>query len=317
MAADPLSDALALVDARCVVSGAFSAEGAWALRFSREARLKITAVVRGSCRLTVDGVVEPVELRAGDVAVMNGPSSLVLATDPSLEPADANALWAESAGAVVRLGDGDEVACLGAHVELSRGGDDLLLAALPAVTRIQARTDEAPVLHWLLDRLFVEMTEGRPGGEFAIHQHAQLLLVEVLRALLPYAPAFPPGWLRALADDRLAPALRLMHAEPGRSWHLEELAHVSAMSRTSFAAHFKTVAGVPPLTYLHQWRMRIAERALRDGDTPIVMLAPALGYTSESAFSTAFKRTVGVAPRHYRDAARAEVRRAQMAPPLA
>ena len=77
------------------------------------------------------------------------------------------------------------------------------------------------------------------------------------------------------------------------------------MSRTTFAERFKAVAGVPPLTYLLNWRMRIAERALRDEDTPVSDLGMSLGYTSESAFSNAFKREVGMAPKRYRDIARA------------
>jgi AraC-like DNA-binding protein len=39
------------------------------------------------------------------------------------------------------------------------------------------------------------------------------------------------------------------------------------MSRITFALRFKTVAGVPPLTYLLNWRMRLAERALREEDS--------------------------------------------------
>lgn len=62
------------------------------------------------------------------------------------------------------------------------------------------------------------------------------------------------------------------------------------------------------MTYLHHWRMRIAERALREDDTPIATLAPSLGYTSESAVSNAFKRTIEIAPRRYRDASPAPAR---------
>jgi AraC-like DNA-binding protein len=77
------------------------------------------------------------------------------------------------------------------------------------------------------------------------------------------------------------------------------------MSRTTFAERFRSVAGVPPLTYLLNWRMRLAERALRDEDTPLATLAHSLGYTSDSAFSNAFKRVNGIAPRRYRERARA------------
>jgi AraC-like DNA-binding protein len=55
--------------------------------------------------------------------------------------------------------------------------------------------------------------------------------------------------------------------------------------------------------YLLNWRMRLAERTLRTENVPVSALALSLGYTSESAFSNAFKRTIGIAPKRYRDAA--------------
>ena len=109
------------------------------------------------------------------------------------------------------------------------------------------------------------------------------------------------------AAASLRPALTRMHAEPGRPWRLEELARAAAMSRTSFAERFRAVAGLPPLAYLNRWRMLLAQRALRDGDLPIRSLAADLGYSSESAFSTAFKREVGESPLSYRHRVRAGV----------
>jgi AraC-like DNA-binding protein len=77
------------------------------------------------------------------------------------------------------------------------------------------------------------------------------------------------------------------------------------VSRTSFAERFRTVAGTTPLAYLSRWRMTLAQRALRNPDVRIGVLAAELGYTSESAFSTAFKREVGEAPLRYRQRLRA------------
>jgi AraC-like DNA-binding protein len=45
--------------------------------------------------------------------------------------------------------------------------------------------------------------------------------------------------------------------------------------------------------------MILAADRLASGRETIATLAPALGYESESAFSTAFKRVMGCAPRHY------------------
>lgn len=63
---------------------------------------------------------------------------------------------------------------------------------------------------------------------------------------------------------------------------------------------------VAPLTYLTEWRMRLAERTLREENTPVSVLARLLGYRSESAFSNAFKRVTGNAPKRYRSAVRAD-----------
>ncbi|MEU7426040.1 AraC family transcriptional regulator [Streptomyces sp. NPDC040750] len=106
-----------------------------------------------------------------------------------------------------------------------------------------------------------------------------------------------------MADERPALALRLMHADPGRAWRPEELATAASMARTTFAVRFRAAAGVPPLTYLENWRMSLAARALRRDSIPVAAPARSVGYTSESAFGNAFKRNVGVAPRRYREAA--------------
>ena len=91
-----------------------------------------------------------------------------------------------------------------------------------------------------------------------------------------------------------------MHGQPGRPWGLVELARAAGMSRTSFAERFRVVAGTPPLAYLSRWRMLLAQRALRNPDARVGTIAAELGYGSDSAFSAAFKREIGVSPLHYR-----------------
>jgi AraC-like DNA-binding protein len=79
------------------------------------------------------------------------------------------------------------------------------------------------------------------------------------------------------------------------------------MSRSSFAARFRQLVGDGPIEYLTRWRMLLAGRDLSRGE-PIDAVARSLGYESESAFSTAFKRVTGSPPRrHARLAAVAEV----------
>lgn len=301
---DPLSEMLTHLNARSIMSGGLITGGNWAIRFPQPNRIKITSVARGACWLVRDGYV-PIRLEAGDVLLLNGKFSFVLASDLSMEPADAKVLFAGRTGPVARYGEGDDFFYLGGHVALDRDGTDLLLDVLPPIIHVRAGLAEASVVRWLLDQLIHEMASNRPGGQLAATQLAQLMFVQVLRAHIDAAEPMTASWLRAIGDERIAPALRLMHGDPARAWQLGELAKAVGMSRTSFALRFKTVAGVAPLAYLLGWRMRLAERALRDGSTPVASLALSLGYTSESAFSNAFKRMTGVAPKRYRTVAQA------------
>ena len=53
------------------------------------------------------------------------------------------------------------------------------------------------------------------------------------------------------------------------------------------------------MEYLMRWRMLLAGDKLANSGDPISVIAPSLGYESESAFSTAFKRVMGCSPRQY------------------
>jgi AraC-like DNA-binding protein len=217
-------------------------------------------------------------------------------------------LFSGAGRSTAQLGDGGDFAHIGGHVLLDTASGRLLADVLPPWIHIQASSPQATNFRWLLDQLVEERASELPGAQLASAQLAQLLFIQILRAHLKTSSLMPAGWLRALGDARIAPALRLMHGDPARSWHLEELAKACAMSRTTFAFRFRTVAGVAPLTYLTEWRMRLAERALREETAPVANVARSLGYTSESAFSNAFKRVIGSSPRAYRSARGHQVR---------
>jgi AraC-like DNA-binding protein len=70
------------------------------------------------------------------------------------------------------------------------------------------------------------------------------------------------------------------------------LAAEVGMSRSGFAARFRQLVGDGPIKYLTRWRMLLAGRSVSRGE-PIGAIARSLGYESESAFSTAFKRVMG------------------------
>ncbi|NHF74508.1 helix-turn-helix domain-containing protein [Paracoccus xiamenensis] len=68
----------------------------------------------------------------------------------------------------------------------------------------------------------------------------------------------------------------------------------------------RRLVGTAPLTDLTEWPMRLAERVLRDDRTPVATITRSLSYSSESAFSNAFKPINGNFPTAYRRVVRAE-----------
>ncbi|MCV9944704.1 MULTISPECIES: AraC family transcriptional regulator [unclassified Rhizobium] len=301
MTTDPFSDILKLARAETLVTGGFTAGGPWAIRFPVPKTIKFFAVVKGGCWVTLDGEA-PIRFATGDVGLLSAPRAFVLASDPDVSPVDAMTLFSGVGRTTAQLGDGDDFAHVGGHVLLDPVSGRLLADVLPPWIHVRASLPAATTFRWLLDRLVEERRSDLPGAELASAQLAQLLFIQILRAHLAGAHCEGSGWLRALSDPRIAPALRLMHEDPARAWHLEDLAAACSMSRTTFADRFRTVAGVAPLAYLTQWRMRLAEQALRDeAGKSVALIARSVGYTSESAFSNAFKRVAGKSPKSYRD----------------
>jgi AraC-like DNA-binding protein len=81
---------------------------------------------------------------------------------------------------------------------------------------------------------------------------------------------------------------------------VRELADEARLSRAAFSRRFHTLTGQPPMTYLTWWRMTLAAERLREPANSIHTVAADIGYTSEFAFSAAFKRHFGVAPGRFR-----------------
>jgi AraC-like DNA-binding protein len=87
--------------------------------------------------------------------------------------------------------------------------------------------------------------------------------------------------------------------DPAHPWTLQELADRVGMSRSSFAQKFKETVGATSIDYLTRWRMLLAGHRLANSNDPISVVSLSLGYESESAFSTAFKRVMGCSPRQF------------------
>ena len=175
---------------------------------------------------------------------------------------------------------------------------EVLLGTLPPIVHIEAKSDQA-ALRWSIERMMDELREDRPGAALVAQHLAHMMLVQALRLHLAQQLDGRVGWFFALSDPQMGAAIGAMHADPAHRWTLEELAVRVGMSRSVFAQRFREKVGETPIRYLTRWRMMLAGDRLTNTRDPLVRTALALGYESENAFSTAFKRVMGYSPRRY------------------
>jgi AraC-like DNA-binding protein len=128
----------------------------------------------------------------------------------------------------------------------------------------------------------------------------ELVLIEVLRLHLASAPAADQGWIAALRDPVMAPALSLLHGDPSHGWTVAELASATAVSRSALDQRFRRILGRSPIRYLTEWRMHLAKELLATAELGVGAIARRVGYESEEAFSRAFKRAHGLSPSYWR-----------------
>lgn len=259
----------------------------------------IAIVLDGACQLRLEGEA-PVRLEAGDLALIpNGARhELFSDSEADLVPLDQldvtplspryETLTLDGPGSRSRITYGvvrfDQV--LGAQ----------MMAHLPAL--IVSKGAEAQD-SWITSTLTIIARESEqlsPGSEAVITRLTDVLVIQLVRSWFETEASAQSGWLAALRDPHLGRALTALHDQPQRDWTLEALARVAGLSRSIFAARFTEQLGQSAISYLTQWRLHLAHRALADTRTPMIEIAETAGYGSEAAFSRAFKRQFGHAP---------------------
>mgnify|MGYP000058906730 FL=1 len=165
--------------------------------------------------------------------------------------------------------------------------------ALPDL--VVVRLDQSPPLKAVTDILLEEASAPRCGGRAVIDRLCEIVVIRLLRHLIE-AGQTEVGLLAGLADPNISLAIIAMHERPDRNFNLEDLAEISAMSRTHFANSFRKLVGVTPGQYLSNWRLTLARAELAKG-MPLKAIAGRIGFSSSAALSRAFTRHYGVSPK--------------------
>src|SRR5262249_15636138 len=198
--------------------------------------------------------------------------------------------------AVIRHGGGGAGAELICGSFVLRGpGADSFLNVLPRSIRVRQRVRHANA--WLdatIRYLSEEAAHPDIGGETIVGRLIDVMFVEAVRTWLKDQPEGAAGWIGALRDPAIGTALALMHAAPEKSWTLQSLAVEIGMSRSPFAARFKTLVGKSPMNYLKERRMLVAANLLRTDALSLSAVAERVGYESVASFSRAFTQRFGV-----------------------
>jgi AraC-like DNA-binding protein len=258
----------------------------------------------GVCWLTVGGA-DPVQLTAGDVVLIPSGAAHEMADAPgrTVRPMPEIVGRTLDDGSpptdVLVEGDGPLTAWICGGYRLAPGVRHPLTSVLPDVVVITAAQARGTGLAAAVELIAAEVDGTDPGAPAVMASLVDLLFVYLLRTWFAEHHD-DAGWGRALFDPTVGTALSLIHADPGRGWTLDALADATRTPRATLTRRFATLTGQSPMAYLTAWRMAVAARSLREGDSTLAQIAGEVGYESEFAFARAFKRTTGQAPGQYR-----------------
>lgn len=306
MTRDLLSDALTDLRADAVVTGHFALTAPWSIRKGAVSGAPFRTCTGHPFYIVVQGL-PPVRMDPGDFVLLPHGDEHILCSSLELPPVDFDALM-KAQGMRPRLDTplefsadgGGECSDLYTGIVLyQNSARNPLFSVLPPM--IHVRAQDPAVAPWLANTLqsFIqESMRCQPGWAVAAARLADVLFVQLLRAHL--APsANQAGWLRGLTDPHIGQAIALIHRHPQREWTVDALAAAVGMSRSRFSARFTELVGQTPIGHLTAHRMYLASLELTDGRRRLIEIAESVGYSSEKAFTRAFRRWSGVPPSRY------------------
>ena len=263
------------------------------LRFQRGRRASFHLVLAGETVATLHDDGQRVSLRAGDFVLFargdahdigepEAPTQVIGEHDlsPAEEPRE------------LRFGSG-AVRLLTGRFGLEQFRDEATTSAIPALIILPLGRE--PAFAGLFGGDDLEALSRGPGGRAFVAAAVRLLYIEAMRRTFEELSVSDPVSLRKLGISQIAVARRLIHADPGRTWTLAEMAQAVGMSRSVFARRFHEVVGETPQHYLAGVRFSRASDLI-EGGASIAEAAAHVGYASPSAFTRAFGRRCGGPP---------------------
>lgn len=283
-----------------------------ALHFPCAKSLGLHVVTHGRVYVHAPTLDAPLQLDAGDIAVMGRGCEHLLATRPKWKKGEVQTVactWADPMAVDDEEAAEPATGVISGAYQLWNTPVHPFFAELPPwyVVRAERRASLGP-LPLTLALLDDEVRRRDLGAETVVHGLLDVVFAFLLRAIVAERGAAGAGWSHAVHDRQVRRAVVAMHDDCARAWTLEELAQHAGLSRTTLAERFRAAMNETPLAYLRTVRMQRAMRLLADTGHHLERIAAEVGYQDAFSFSKVFKRTTGVSPKEFRrqDAAERE-----------
>lgn len=142
--------------------------------------------------------------------------------------------------------------------------------------------------------------EGMNVLVLAVHALEDKQAHEVVDAYLS-ATLAPIEVVGGLPPRRLQKVFSHIRENVNRDLSVTELAGVVGMSQYYFSKLFKMSTGTTPHQYVMRQRAERAQDLLRETLMPLAEVATAVGFETQSHFTSVFRRLVGATPKRYRE----------------
>lgn len=186
-------------------------------------------------------------------------------------------------------------------VAARRGVEAAMLSRLktwkqPIAWRKVVAPDVYAVLEHLAEEAVVEQNRRAPARLSLLGGLATQAAVLFLRLML----------LEQSAERSARRTRRILTVQSWIDRHFSEecsiagLARMAHLAPTYFAARFREIIGVPPMTYVRDRRLEQARLLLERTSHPVQVVAWSVGYSDASHFNRIFKHVTGQTPAAYR-----------------
>lgn len=287
-------------------------QGEWVFTSPEQAALVGYIVLAGQAYFEVNST-QSVTAKAGDIVLMLSGTAHFASNQKIqklLNPSDISTFFNGHSTEIIELGtpSDQQSLILSLRCKIDSIMARPLMNAMPTIMHMEHNsTSTAP--EWLQIGLYflaLETQTIRAGRDVVIDHLVNILLIQCIRDHIEKL-SDADNWLNAFSYPELSSALAAIHGQPEQAWTVESLAEQCCMSRSKFASLFHEVIGESPLAYLQQHRLRLASQYLRNSNLSVQQIATKVGYSSETAFSQAFKRVYTQSPREYRQHNQAKV----------